>query len=110
MELLKVIYKAGLGERIVAWYETEARSYFDHQSQKLVEFPTLIKTLSVAVPEFVTATQPVEQQLTTLASKTTLNGWRLTKFEVQVDFHGAGGGPSGNFDKITIYPLEVEKQ
>lgn len=110
MELLRAIYRAGLGERIVAWYRTEARGYFDHRSQELVEFPAPITTLSIAVPEFVTATQPVEEQLTTLASKTILNGWRLTKFKVEVRSHGAGGGPSGYYDKITIYPIEVQKQ
>lgn len=107
MQLLRKIYKAGIGDRIVAWYETEARGYFDMQEKELVEFQHPIRTLSVAIPDYVSHTEKVQSKLEQLASTTSHNGWKLKQFVIKIDLHGAGGGPSGSFDKVTIYPLEI---
>ena len=79
------------------------------QGQDFVEFERPIRTLSVAIPDYVSYTDQVQSKLEQLASTASHNGWRLREFRVQVDPHGAGGGPSGSYDKVTIYPITVAK-
>ena len=110
MDLLQTIYKSGLGDHIVAWYTTDARGYYDMKAKKNIEFPAPISTLTVSVPEYLTATEPVEERLRTAASNTIVNGWKLSKFAVGNYSGGGGGGAMEmSFDTVTIYPFEVEK-
>lgn len=110
MDLLQTVYKSGLGDHIVAWYTTDARGYYDMKAKKNIDFPQPISTLTVSVPEYLTATEPVEDRLRTAASNTIVNGWKLSKFVVEITPGGGGGGAMmPSFDTITIYPLEVEK-
>ncbi len=109
MDLLKKIYETGIGDHIVAWYETTARGYFDAATGKMISFDKPVQTLSVAIPDFITATTDVGEQLKGAAQSASHKGWRLGEFRVSVEPHGAGGGPSGSYDKVTIYPLTVTK-
>lgn len=109
MDLLQTIYKSGLGDRIVAWYNTDARGYYDMKAKKNIEFPAPISTLTVAVPEYLSATEPVEERLRTAASNTIVNGWKLSKFAVEITPGGGGGTMEMSYDTVTIYPFEVEK-
>jgi len=109
MNLIKKIYKDGIGDRIVAWYGTESRGYFDLQTNEFVKFDAPISTLSVAIPDYVSYTDNIQSKLEQLANATSHDGWRLLKYRVQIDPHGAGGGPSGSYDKVTIFPIQVEK-
>jgi hypothetical protein len=109
MDLLQTIYKSGLGDHIVAWYTTDARGYYDMKAKKNIEFPAPISTLTVAVPEYLSATEPVEERLRTAASNTIVNGWKLSKFAVEITPGGGGGTMEMSYDTVTIYPFEVEK-
>jgi hypothetical protein len=109
MDLLQTIYKSGLGDHIVAWYTTDARGYYDFREKKNIEFPAPISTLTVAVPEYLSATEPVEERLRTAASNTIVNGWKLSKFGVEITPGGGGGTMEMSYDTVTIYPFEVEK-
>ena len=109
MDLLQTIYKSGLGDHIVAWYNTDARGYYDMKAKKNIEFPAPISTLTVAVPEYLSATEPVEERLRTAASNTIVNGWKLSKFAVEITPGGGGGTMEMSYDTVTIYPFEVEK-
>jgi hypothetical protein len=108
MQLIRNIFESVLSGQIVAWYETEARGYFDG-GKGFVRFEHPMNTLSVAIPEYVSATRQIQPALEGFAASASYHGWRLHKFRIQVDTHGAGGGPAGNFDKVTIYPLEVAR-
>jgi hypothetical protein len=109
MDLLQTIYKSGLGDHIVAWYNADARGYYDFKAKKNIEFPAPISTLTAAVPEYLTATEPIEERLRTAASTTIVNGWKLSKFAVEVSPGGGGGTMEMSYDTVTIYPFEVEK-
>lgn len=109
MDLLKQIYETGIGDHIVAWYETTTRGYFDVATGKMISFDEPVQTLSVAIPDFIAATTDVEGKLESVAKSASHNGWRLADFRVKLEPHGAGGGPSGSYDKVTIYPIMVAK-
>jgi hypothetical protein len=109
MQLVRHIYEAGIGDRIVAWYETTARGYYDVATGKHVSFDAPIQTLSVAIPDFVAHMTSVESKLNGIAKTASYNGWRLVEYRLELQPHGAGGGPSGSYDKVTIYPITVAK-
>lgn len=109
MELLKQIYELGIDIQIVAWYETTARGYFDVATGEMVFFDEPVQTLSVAIPDFIAATTDVAGKLEGVARNASHKGWRLVDFRVELEPHGAGGGPSGSYDKVTIYPITVAK-
>jgi len=105
LELLRNIYLSADIGPIVGWYETEARGYVERSSGRFVAFDHPISTLSAAVPEAIG--RDVEATLERSASTAEYNGWHLTNFKVLLDPHGAGGGPAGYVDKLTIYPLDI---
>lgn len=104
MDLVKHIYEDGIGEHIVAWYETTARGYFDIATGKHVSFDVPIRTLSVAIPDFVAHTTNVLAELEGVTKRASYNAWRLVEYRVELLPHGAG-----NYDKVTIYPITVAK-
>jgi len=109
MELIQKIYEAGIEGRIIAQYDTQTAGYYDFQKGEVIKFDKPIRTISVAVPDYLSYKIDLQSKLEGLASTQTHNGWRLAKYKVQIDPHGAGGGPGGSFDKVTIYPIEVIK-
>lgn len=110
MTLLKQIYEQALGEYITTWFETEAKGYRDLDTDKVVNFPHPIRTISVAIPDYVRFREDIPNKIGQVIRQTSYKGWYIKTFEIEVDPHGAGGGAGGYFDKLTVYPIEVQKR